>query len=253
LWDRDQKTRLATGKLETVDNAIDTTTGTIKAKASFANADSALFPNQFVNAVLQVDTLPGVLTIPTTAVQRGSQGTYVYALKDDKTVTVRRIRLGVTDGDRVSVHGDLAEGEHVVTDGADRLREGAQVAVIAPDAAAKADQAVQDAASRPRGGNGAAMMRNLPPDVAAKVQAMSPEERRAYFRKLREQNGGAPGAGTASPGTGGNAGGSTGSGASGGEGHERRQPPAEGTERRQRASGAEAPAAAPAAGAATSR
>lgn len=182
LWDREQSHRLAVGRLETLDNAIDTTTGTVKAKATFANEDGSLFPNQFVNVRLQVDTLPDVLTVPTTAVQRGTQGTYVYAVKDDGTVTLRRVRLGTTDGDRVSVQGELAEGERVVTDGADRLREGAQVAVIAADAAARADQAVQDAASRPRGA-----MRNLPPEVAAKVQNMSPEERRAFLRQLREK------------------------------------------------------------------
>ncbi|XAH22922.1 MdtA/MuxA family multidrug efflux RND transporter periplasmic adaptor subunit [Xylophilus sp. GW821-FHT01B05] len=197
VWDRDQKNKLAVGQLETLDNAIDTTTGTVKAKASFANEDGSLFPNQFVNVRLQVDTLKDVLTVPTTAVQRGTQGTYVYAVKDDSTVTLRRVRLGTTDGDRVSVQGELAEGERVVTDGADRLREGAQVAVIAADAAAKADQAVQDAASRPRGG-----MRNLPPELAAKVQNMTPEERRAFFRQLREkqQQGATPG-GPGAPGT----------------------------------------------------
>ncbi len=197
LWDRDQKTRLATGRLETVDNAIDTTTGTIKAKATFANADGSLFPNQFANVRLQVDTLPGVLTVPTTAVQRGTQGTYVYAVKDDSTVSLRKVRLGTTDGDRVSVQGELQEGERVVTDGADRLREGAPVAVIAPDAATRADQAVQESAQGPRGGR-----RNLPPELAAKVQAMSPEERRAFFRQMRErqQQGATPG-GPGAPGT----------------------------------------------------
>ncbi|MCS4510232.1 MdtA/MuxA family multidrug efflux RND transporter periplasmic adaptor subunit [Xylophilus ampelinus] len=197
LWDRDQKTLLATGRLETVDNAIDTATGTIKAKATFANTDGSLFPNQFANVRLQVDTLPGVLTVPTTAVQRGTQGTYVYAVKDDGTVSLRKVLLGTTDGDRISVQGALQEGERVVTDGADRLREGAQVAVIAPDAAARADQAVQASAQGPRGGR-----RNLPPELAAKVQAMSPEERRAFFRQMRErqQQGAAPG-GPGAPGT----------------------------------------------------
>jgi multidrug efflux system membrane fusion protein len=197
-WDREQRTRLAIGRLLTLDNAIDAATGTVRAKAVFPNADGALFPNQFVNIRLQVEVLPDVSTVPVTAVQRGSQGTYVYLIRDDATVALRKVRLGATEGDRVGVEGDLAEGARVVTDGADRLREGAEVMVVAPDAAAQADRAVEAAASRPRGGGGA---RNLPPELAARVQAMSPEERRAFFqqrRQQRQQEGAAPsGAGAA--------------------------------------------------------
>ena len=133
-WDREQRIKLANGKVSTTDNAIDAVTGTIKVKAEFANADGTLFPNQFVNIKLQVNTLEGALAVPSTAIQRGPQGTFIYVVKPDSSVTIRRVRLGTTDGDFVSVTGELAAGDKVVTDGADRLREGAKVEVIAPAA-----------------------------------------------------------------------------------------------------------------------
>ncbi|APW36877.1 multidrug transporter subunit MdtA [Rhodoferax koreense] len=215
-WDREQKTRLAVGKVATIDNSIDTSTGTIKLKAEFANADGSLYPNQFANVRLQLDTLVGALTVPTAAVQRGAQGTFVYVLQDDGSVALRVVKLGATDGDATSVQGNLSEGDKVVTDGADRLRDGAKVEVITPaargpaaagsdpaphrrrpasaDAAAAtpAGVASEAAAERPR------WMDRLPPEVQAKVQAMSPEERQAFVQKLRErrqqqpQGGGTP-------------------------------------------------------------
>ena len=133
-WDRDLRNQLADGKVSTTDNAIDPVTGTIKVKAEFANTDGALFPNQFVNIKLQVNTLVDAVAVPSTAVQRAPRGAFVYVVKPDSSVTIRGIRLGTTEGDWVSVQGDLAEGEKVVTDGADRLREGAKVEVIAAPA-----------------------------------------------------------------------------------------------------------------------
>ena len=130
-WDRDLRNQLAEGKVSTTDNAIDPVTGTIKVKAEFANTDGALFPNQFVNIKLQVNTLVDAVAVPSTAVQRAPRGAFVYVVKADNSVMIRGVRLGTTDGDWVSVQGDLAEGEKVVTDGADRLREGAKVEVIA--------------------------------------------------------------------------------------------------------------------------
>jgi multidrug efflux system membrane fusion protein len=126
-WDRENRQKLASGTLITVDNQIDSTTGTVKLKAQFGNEDSGLFPNQFVNVRMLVDTRREVVTIPGAALQRGSQGTFVYVIKDDKTVTVRPVKLGPAEGERVSVEAGLAEGERVVTDGLDRLREGARV------------------------------------------------------------------------------------------------------------------------------
>ncbi len=130
-WDREQRNRLARGQVKTTDNAIDTATGTLRLKAQFANSDDALFPNQFVNIRLQLDTVAQALVVPAAAIQRGSVGTFVYVVKEDSTVTLRRVTPGAVDGDWVSVEGDLAPGDRVVTDGADRLREGAKVEVIA--------------------------------------------------------------------------------------------------------------------------
>nr|WP_226858759.1 efflux RND transporter periplasmic adaptor subunit [Diaphorobacter aerolatus] len=177
LWDREQKQMLAKGRMNALDNTIDTTTGTVKAKASFDNTDYRLFANQFVNVKLQVNLLRDSLTVPSTAVQNN----YVYLVKPDNTVTQRKITVGVTDGDRVSVQGDLQPGDQVVTDGIDRLREGAPVTIIAADKVSNVDQAVQNNASGPR------MPRNLPPEVRAKVASMSPEERKAFFQKMREE------------------------------------------------------------------
>ena len=178
LWDRDQKQRLARGRLGAVDNAIDATTGTIKAKAAFDNEEGLLFPNQFVNVKLQVNLLKDVLTVPSTAVQNN----YVYLVRPDGTVTQRRIRVGVADGDRVSVEGELQDGEQVVTDGIDRLREGAKVAVIDAAVATRADAAAQDAGARR-----AALMASLTPQEREQVAKMSQEERRAFFRNRRAQ------------------------------------------------------------------
>ncbi len=191
LWDRDARRQLAKGRVVALDNAIDTATGTIKVKAAFANDDGALYPNQFVNVRLQVNLLEAVLTVPTTAVQNN----YVYLVQEDSTVTQRRIRVGVTDGERVSIEGELREGEQVVTDGIDRLREGAKVAVIDAGAVTRADQAAQDQAAQRR-----AFMASLPPDVREKLQKMSPEERRAFLRERRAQMGARDAAGAAAPG-----------------------------------------------------
>lgn len=128
-WDRDLKTRLATGTLAAVDNQVDTTTGTVKLKANFANADTALFPNQFVNVRMKLDTLAGVTVIPAAAIQRGAQSLFVYVVKEDNKVTARPVKLGPVDGPRVAVNEGLAPGEKVVIDGIDRLREGASVQI----------------------------------------------------------------------------------------------------------------------------
>lgn len=126
-YDRANVTELTTGELATLDNQIDTTTGTVKLRALFPNTDETLFPNQFVNARLLVDTLHDVVTVPTAAIQRGAPGTYTYLVGADATVTVRPVKMGVTDGDKVQIVSGLAVGDRVVIDGADRLREGAHV------------------------------------------------------------------------------------------------------------------------------
>jgi multidrug efflux system membrane fusion protein len=134
-WDREGRVQLAQGTLLTVDNQIDTGTGTVKLKAEFANQDSSLFPNQFVNIRLLVDTLDGVVSVPAAAVQRGAPGQYVYVVKDDNTVSLRVVKPGVADGDKLAINEGLVAGERVVVDGIDRLREGAKVEVIDPKAA----------------------------------------------------------------------------------------------------------------------
>jgi multidrug efflux system membrane fusion protein len=128
-WDREQKTKLATGRLASADNLVDPQTGTVKLKAQFDNADGGLFPNQFVNARMKLDTLHDVVIVPSAAVQRGSQGMFVYVVKPDNTVELRTVTLGPLDGQRQAINNGLRPGETVVTDGVDRLRPGAQVEV----------------------------------------------------------------------------------------------------------------------------
>jgi multidrug efflux system membrane fusion protein len=124
---RDQTTKLTSGSLLTLDNQIDTTTGTVKLKAIFQNQDFALFPNQFVNARLLVDTLRNVVLVPTAAIQRNAQGPYVYVIKPDQTANLRTITEGTTDGTTESVQG-VQSGEVVAVNGFDKLQEGAKVA-----------------------------------------------------------------------------------------------------------------------------
>jgi membrane fusion protein, multidrug efflux system len=126
-FDRSNVAKLATGELKILDNQIDTTTGTLKLRAQFANDDEALFPNQFVNVTLLVDTLKGATVMPTAAVQRGAPGTFVYLLNKDQTVTVQKVKLGPSSGERVAVEEGLSVGDKVVIDGADKLRNGAKV------------------------------------------------------------------------------------------------------------------------------
>lgn len=134
-WDRDLRKQLAVGKVSSTDNAIDASTGTIKLKASFANLDNGLFPNQAVQVRLQLAREKDVLTVPVNAVQRGSRGAFVYVLKSDQHVALQAVQAGTADAGRISVRGELTPGDLVVTDGAERLRDGAKVDVIAPDAA----------------------------------------------------------------------------------------------------------------------
>jgi membrane fusion protein, multidrug efflux system len=133
-WDRELKVLLATGELLAVDSQIDTTTGTVKLKAAFANKDGSLFPNQFVNVRMLLDTLTGVVTVPTAAVQQGAKGSYVYRLGADSKVAAVPVRLGPVDGSVAAVNEGLAVGDKVVVDGLDKLKDGAQVEAIDPKA-----------------------------------------------------------------------------------------------------------------------
>ncbi len=151
-YDRSNTTLLATGTLTSVDNQINTTTGTVNMRATFPNEDFALFPNQFVNARLQVDTLRNVVRVPVAAVQQGAPGTFVYVVNQDDTVSVRPIKLGPTDGAYSEVISGLSAGDRVVTDGTDRLRDGQKVTIPTP---AKQAAAGQPAPPHRRGGKSA--------------------------------------------------------------------------------------------------
>jgi len=126
-YDREQKNKLATGYLLTVDNQIDPTTGTVRLKAQFDNEDRALFPNQFVNARLLLDVKKGATVVPAVAIQRGVQGPYVYVVKPDQTVAVRPVSVGPTQGDDTAIDSGVSPGDLVVVDGADKLKDGAKV------------------------------------------------------------------------------------------------------------------------------
>lgn len=129
-WDRDMQHRLAKGRVNTTDNAIDVATGTLKLKATLDNPDGLLFPNQFAQIRLELDTLKHVLAVPTQAIQRGAQGTLVYVLQADRSVQTKVVQLLAVDGDWQAVQGELKAGDQVVTDGADRLRSGSMVEVV---------------------------------------------------------------------------------------------------------------------------
>ena len=129
-YDRRGQTKLANGQLLAVDNQIDSTTGTINLKGQFNNEDGMLFSNQFVNIKMSMDTLKGVTIIPTSAIQRGTQGTFVYAVQDDQTVTVKPVTLGPIEGEKVAVLNGLQPNEQVVVDGADKLRDGIKIKLI---------------------------------------------------------------------------------------------------------------------------
>jgi multidrug efflux system membrane fusion protein len=140
-FDRNQKSLLDHGKLLTIDNQIDVTTGTVKLKATFENKDLALFPNQFVNMRMLVDVMKSAVIVPVAGIQRGSQGTFSYVVKPDSTVTVRPVTMGPAEGDSVAVLSGLAAGDVIVTDGSDKLREGAKVETV--------DRATQPAGAAP--------------------------------------------------------------------------------------------------------
>ena len=126
-YDRSGVNKIADGVPQTFDSQIDPTTGTIKLRAQFANDNEALYPNQFVNIRLLVDTHKNVTVMPVAGIQRGVPGTFVYLVNPNSTVSVRKVELGATDGDRVEVRSGLAPGDQIVVDGADKLRDGAKI------------------------------------------------------------------------------------------------------------------------------
>lgn len=126
-YDRDDTSKIATGKLQTIDNQIDPTTGTYKLKSVFSNENNVLFPNQFVNVHLLVDTMHDLTIVPAAAIQRGPQGTYVYVAAADNTVKIRTVTIAQTTGDNIGLSAGLNTGDVVVIDGADKLQDGSKI------------------------------------------------------------------------------------------------------------------------------
>ena len=208
--DRTRDEVLASGRFLTLDNVIDTTTGTLQAKARFDNAGARLFPNQFVNVRLQLGATPGVL-VPVTAVRMGPDGEYVYVVDAERNARMRAVRRGGATVEHILIASGLQAGELVVTEGGDRVKDGGRVMLAGERPAGRSPGAA--AASAPRGGaNGAGgaggagnagaappasapaaaasragALDRLPPELREKLMAMPPEERRTYLQKLREQ------------------------------------------------------------------
>ena len=152
-WDRDFKTKLASGTLQAIDNQVDPGSGTIRLRALFTNEGNNLFPNQFVNARLLVDTLKSVVLAPTAAVQRSPTSTFVYVVKADQTVEMRTVTVGPTEGADTEIQTGLNPGEMVVTDGVDKLINGSPVTPRGPGG--KGGKGATTRASTTRPGKGA--------------------------------------------------------------------------------------------------
>ena len=129
-YNRTDAKLLATGSLETIDNEIDTTTGTVKLRATFPNTDEALFPNQFVNARLLIRTVSNATIAPVAAIQHGAPGTFVFLIKPEGVVAIQKVTTGVAEGDQIQIVSGLKPGDIVVVDGADRLRDGTRCASL---------------------------------------------------------------------------------------------------------------------------
>lgn len=149
-WDRTNKMKLSSGTLLSLDNQIDATTGTIKLKARFTNEDDALFPNQFVNARMLVDTQQDAIVIPAAALQMGNEGNFVWVLNSENKVSKHLVTTGIQDSQKVVISAGLSAGDKVVTDGIDRLTEGAKVEVVEAQSAT-ASAADEKAAAKHHG------------------------------------------------------------------------------------------------------
>jgi multidrug efflux system membrane fusion protein len=149
-WDRQLKNKIADGALDTVDNEIDQTTGTLKIRAIFANQDRSLYPNQFVNARLLLQEKTGVTLLPSAAIQRNTNSTYVYLVKPTNTVTVRQIMIGTTEGDNSEITSGLQPGDQVVMTGVDKLQEGSKVTPHLAGAAKASQSAAAESSQKPQ-------------------------------------------------------------------------------------------------------
>jgi len=140
-FDRTRVTELDSGTFSTLNNQVDTQTGTVRAKARFNNAKSTLFPSQFVNVRVLLDTVHGAVVVPVTALRHGTDGDFVYVLKADRTVSMRKVAAGQSAAERVAITSGLAVGEPVITEGGDRLKEGARVQLPGERASGAASEA----------------------------------------------------------------------------------------------------------------
>ena len=183
-WDREQKNLLANGTLVTIDNQIDVQTGTVRLKAEFPNGEGKLYPNQFVNVRMVVDVRQNAVVIPSAGVQRGAQGTVVYVVKEDNTVTLRPVQVGPTEGLFTAVESGLSAGERVVTDGIDRIREGAKVE---PSEASASGAPV---IAPPKGrGEGKGRRGEGKGQGKGEGQNMTPEQKEEFKKRRREAQG----------------------------------------------------------------
>jgi multidrug efflux system membrane fusion protein len=185
---RDQSRKLASGTLLTVDNSIDTTTGTVKLKAAFDNADASLFPNQFVNVRMLVDTLHDATVVPSAAVQRGTQGNFVYIVGTDNVVKLSVVKVGPVDGETTVIDKGVVPGDAVVIDGTDRLREGQTVETVSRDTTI-----VPTGAPKGRDGKGA---RNGNGDLRRAKGGAAPAAQDGTSAAQGAEPGAAPGAAT---------------------------------------------------------
>jgi multidrug efflux system membrane fusion protein len=177
-WDRDNKVKLASGFLASTDNQIDVTTGTVRLKAQFANAQATLFPNQFVNVRMVIDVRKGVVVVPSAAIQRGNQGTVVYVVGGEDTVAIRPVTTGPTEGLVTAVESGLQAGERVIVDGVDRVREGAKVEVTQPGTGLRTPG--------PQRAPGEGMDPRKREEMKKRLEGMTPEQREE-FRKRRQE------------------------------------------------------------------
>jgi multidrug efflux system membrane fusion protein len=191
-YDRSQSTKLATGSLATVDNQIDPTTGTVKMRADFANPEGALFPQQFVNVKLLVQTLHDQVIVPAAAIERGSSGAFVYVVDADSTANMRAVTLGVAQGDNQAITQGLKPGETVVTDGADSLKDGADVELPKNTpkpavSAAATPGAAADARAKRKAAMAAVMKQYCGDDLAKycpNIKPGTPEMRACFFQNM---------------------------------------------------------------------
>ena len=190
VFDRANVTQLGTGQFASIDTEIDTTTGTVKLRANFDNADGALFPSQFVNVVMSLDTLKNTVTVPLSAVQRGAPGTYVYLVNENDTVSVHPVKLGAQDGNLFAVESGLNPGDRVVTDGADRLRDGAHVSI--PDAGQQGPHTGQGAGGWQHRGQGQGGDGRAAPNGDAGGAGTGDPSNRGHHRRRQQQDGSAP-------------------------------------------------------------